>query len=92
MKLPALVLTSAIALTATPLLAAITTGNVIGTTEPVIRAALESDGYVIESITIDGDEIEVDATLDDVEVEIELSATTGSVLEIETEDDDDDDK
>ena len=89
MKLSALFLTSAIALSATPILAAITTGTVIGTTEPVIRAALESDGYVVQSFEIEDDEIEVETLFDGVEVEIELSAVTGAVVEIEVEDDDD---
>jgi len=91
MKNTVMLLASAIALTAAPVYAAVATGQVIGTTEPVIRAALESNGYVVQSLEMEGDEIEVDALFNGSPVEIEISVATGAVMEIETEDDQDDD-
>lgn len=74
--------------------AALEIGDVLGVDAAAVRSALEAQGYVIEEIETDDDEIEVDAMLDGVEWEIEVSAADGSVLEIEREDseqDDDDD-
>lgn len=86
-------ITSVAVFFALPLHAAVVDGDLLGTTEVDIRTALESNGYVVEGIETDGDEIEVDAMLDGVAVEIELSALTGAVIEIETDDDaDSDDK
>lgn len=90
MKNTVILLTSAIALAAAPVFAAITTGSVIGTTEPMIRAALERNGYVVQSFETDGDEIEVDTLFNGKSVEIELSTATSAVIEIETEGGDDD--
>lgn len=91
MKLTAFTLALALPLAAVPLHAAIMAGDVIGTDEAQIRSALESNGYIVNEIEREDDEIEVEAHLDGQEFEIELSATTGTVLEIELEDDEDGD-
>ena len=90
MKTTNLLLISALALS-TASAYAVETGDVLGTSEADIRANLEIQGYEVQSISIDGDEIEIDALLDGQEFEIELSSDAGAVLEIELEDEDDDD-
>ena len=89
MKTTYLLLTSALALS-TASAYAVETGDVIGTSEADIRANLESQGYDAQSISVDGDEIEIDALLEGKEIEIELSSDAGAVLEIEPEGEDDD--
>ena len=66
--------------------AALSTGDVIGTAEEDIRAALTADGYEVHEIEVEDDEIEVEASRDGQLYEIELSADTGTILEIELED------
>ncbi len=69
-------------------MAQINVGDSLGTTEQAIRAELEAQGYTISEIEVEGDEIEVEATLDGQAFEFEISTETGSVIEIELEDDD----
>ncbi len=71
--------------------ASVTVGDKLGSTEEEIRAMLEQDGYVIEEIEVEGDEIEVEATKDSIAYEIEIATETGEVIEIEIEKDDVDD-
>ena len=91
MKTSTLLMTTALVMASIPATAAVVTGNVIGTSEADIRAALESNGYMVQSVTEDGDEIEVEALFNGQPVEIELSATTGAVMEVEDEHEDGDD-
>lgn len=72
-------------------LAGISVGDTIGSTEAEIRTHLEKQGYKIEEIEIESDEIEVEASLDGLMLEIEISPEKGVVVAIEAEDDDDDD-
>lgn len=67
--------------------AAVSVGDVIGTTEAEIRANLESEGYVITEIEFEDDEIEVEVIYEGKELEIELAVDTGAIVEIELEDD-----
>ena len=71
-------------------LAASSVGDVVGTSEPEIRATLESQGYTVQEIEFEDDEIEVEVLYDGKPYEIELAADTGTIVEIEAEDDDDD--
>lgn len=64
------------------------TGDVIGTTEADIRAAVEAQGYTVSEIEFEDGEIEVQALLDGLMYEIEVAADTGLVVEIELDDDD----
>ena len=86
-------LTLAAALIAAPALAfaQFNVGDTLPTAEADLRAALESQGYQIDEIEMEDDEIEVEAMLDGVEYELVLSAATGQVIEIELEDEDSDD-
>lgn len=88
MKTTNILLTSTLALFAVSADAAVETGDVIGTSETEIRAVLEGDGYDVQSIKFDEEEIEIDALFDGKEVEIELSSDEGAILEIEFDDDD----
>ena len=72
--------------------AQINAGDTLGTTETAIRAALESQGYVIDEIEVEDDEIEVEALLGEQMCEIEISPETGVDLAAHEEDADDDDK
>lgn len=63
----------------------------LGTTEAAISASLTAQGYVITGFETEGDEIEVDATLDGIAYEIEISPQDGTVLEVELGDEDDSD-
>lgn len=78
-------LTAALGLATLPAIAfaALSEGDVIGTSEAEIRAALKAEGYVVHGI-----EIEAEVTLNGMAFEIELSTETGEILEIEAEDDD----
>lgn len=91
MKTGTLLLSCAIALVGASAYANVVTGDVVGTSEAEVRASLEQSGYSVLSIEIDGNEIEVEASLDGVATEIEVSSDTGAVTEIESGDDDDDD-
>lgn len=66
-------------------------GDTLPTAEADIRTMLEAKGYQIEEVEVEGDEIEVEATLDGVEYELTLAAATGEILEVELEDEDGDD-
>ncbi len=69
--------------------AALTEGDIVGTSEADIRAALAAEGYVVHEIETEDGEIEVEATRDGKTYEVELSSDTGAILEIEVDDDDD---
>ncbi len=83
-------LTAAIAVASLPVvaLAAVQEGDVLGTDEASIRAALEVQGIEVTDFETEADEIEVEIVMDGKAYEIELSPETGKVLEIEAEDDD----
>jgi len=87
-KLKTQVLVAAMGIAALPIVAqaALTEGTLVGTSETEIRAALETEGFVVTEIESEDGEIEVEATLDGQEYEIGLSAETGEVLEIEQDD------
>ena len=72
-------------------LAQIGVGDVLGTSEADVRAALEAQGYTVMEVEIEDGEIEVEAMVDGQEVEFEVAADTGAILEVELEDEDDDD-
>lgn len=86
-KLKTGLLVTAIGVATLPAIAtALGNGDVVGTDEAAIRAALEADGYTVQNIEREDDEIEVHATRDGQAYEVELSAETGAILEIELED------
>lgn len=89
MKLNSLTLATVLIFTGVASQAAVVAGDQLGTTEAAIRTALEGAGYVIESVEIDGDEIEAEATLDGVSFEIKISSATGKIQEVEAENGDD---
>ena len=64
-------------------------GDTLGTEEAAIRTMLEEQGYQVQEIEFEDDEIEVEVLKDGVETELVLSQTDGSVLEIEMEKEDD---
>lgn len=72
-------------------LAEITPGAILGTSDADITAALAAQGYVIDEIDREDDELEIDAMLDGIEYEFKLDPATGEVLEVEAEDADDED-
>lgn len=88
MKTKTLLLTSTILLSAAAAQANVVKGDILGTTETEIRAALMSSGYMVNSVEVEGDEIEIEATLDGVFMEIEVSSADGTVAEVEQDDDD----
>ena len=92
MKTKSLLMTTALIFAGTATYAAVMEGDILGTTEAEIRAALESDGYTVQKVTVDGDEIEIKVIYAGVTSEIEVSSETGAVLEIEPEDHGDDDE
>lgn len=71
--------------------AQINEGDMAGTDEAQILAFLEADGYTIQDVEAEGDELEVAAMLDGQLFEIEVDLTTGLIAEVELEDDEDDD-
>ena len=72
--------------------AAATIGDAAGTTAEGVRDWLIGQGYTVEEIELEGNEIEAEVSLDGVMLEIEVDATTGLIAEMELEDDDDDDE
>lgn len=64
-------------------------GDTLGTEEAAIRAMLEEQGYQVQEIEFEDDEIEVEVLKDGVETELVLSQADGSVVEIEMEKEDD---
>lgn len=72
-------------------IAAVSEGDMLGTTEADVQAALEAQGYVVTEIELENDEIEAEVTLDGAAFEIEVAVATGMVLEIEADDDIDED-
>lgn len=68
--------------------AQLTLGEPLGVQEDAIRAALMENGAEVIEIEIDGDEIEVEYTLDGVSYEVELDPATGVIVALELEDDD----
>lgn len=71
--------------------AAVGVGDVLGVEDSAIEQALSAQGYAIDEIEREDDEIEVEATLDGVAYELTISPETGAVTEIELEDSDSDD-
>lgn len=90
MKSQTLLLSSALVLAGASTQAA-QLGDVAGTSEADIRAYLEGNGYSVQNLTVEDDEIEVDVLFDGAALEIEISSTSGAIVEIEAEDDDQDD-
>ena len=64
-------------------------GDTLGTEEAAIRTMLEEQGYQVQEIEFEDDEIEVEVLKDGVETEMVLNQADGSVLEIEMEKEDD---
>lgn len=94
MKTKIFLLSSAIALIGASAQAAVVTGDIVGISEVEIRTNLEREGYTVQQIAIEGDEIEVDALYEGAATEIEISSVSGAVLEVEIDleaDDQDDD-
>lgn len=90
MKAPTFIaLTTALA--ALPAYAALQTGEVLGTEATAIRAALEAQGYIVEEIEFEADEIEAEILIDGVEFEVEIDPATGMILEVMADDEDDGD-
>lgn len=85
------VLTLTSLITAAPVLALanVGVGDTLGTTEAEIRSVLEAQGYAIEEIEFEEDEIEVELSKDGVETELVLDVADGVVTAIEAEEDDD---
>ena len=88
-NLKPLVLTGLILITPAIAAAQYSLGDVIGTTDAEIRAAMEAKGYVVQEIEREDGEIEVEVLIDGVETELVLAEADGTLVEIETEDDDD---
>ncbi|MCR9137551.1 MAG: PepSY domain-containing protein [Alphaproteobacteria bacterium] len=63
--------------------AAVSKGDVLGTTEQAVRAALEQKGYTVQEIEIEDGVIEAEFIAQGSEMEIEVDKTTGQVLEVE---------
>ena len=89
MNTKTLLATTALVVSGSIAFAAVSEGEVVGTNAADIQAALEAKGYTVSNITIDGDEIEIDVSLNGEEGEIEVSAATGEIIEIEVGPDDD---
>jgi hypothetical protein len=87
-KSPALTLFSATGLLASTgmALAAVSVGDTLGKTEDDVRAALSSQGYMVEDIETEDGEIEAEVSLDGREMEVVVDARSGQVLEMELED------
>ncbi|WP_164660836.1 PepSY domain-containing protein [Tropicibacter sp. Alg240-R139] len=64
-------------------------GDTLGTEEAAIRALLEEQGYQVQEIEFEDDEIEVEVLKDGVETKLVLNQADGSVVEIEIEQEDD---
>ncbi|WP_298360797.1 PepSY domain-containing protein [uncultured Litoreibacter sp.] len=86
-----LTLTTAIVALPAAAFAQFNLGDTLPTAEADIRTMLEAQGYQIEEIELETDEIEVEATLDGVAYELTLAAATGEIIEIELDDEDGDD-
>lgn len=84
-KSPALTLFSVTGLLASTgiALAAVSVGDTLGTTEDDVRAALTSQGYMVEEIETEDGEIEAEVSMDGQEMEVVVDAQTGQVLEME---------
>lgn len=63
--------------------AAVSKGDVLGTNEKDVRAALEQQGYSVKEIEIEDGVIEAEIIAHGAEMEIEVDATTGQVLEVD---------
>ncbi|MEM7302019.1 MAG: PepSY domain-containing protein [Pseudomonadota bacterium] len=71
--------------------AGVTAGDVLGTTEEEVRAALESQGAKVEEIETEDGVIEVEIAMDGATHELEIDPATGKITKIELDDDEDDD-
>lgn len=67
-------------------MATVTAGDRVGTTETEIRSQLLAQGYKVQAIEIESDEIEVEVIHSGKAYEIEIDRTTGQVTEVEEED------
>ncbi|WP_372574940.1 PepSY domain-containing protein [Ruegeria jejuensis] len=88
--LKTLTLTALIAAAPALAMANVSLGDKLGTDEAAIRSAMEAQGYVVEEIEFEDDEIEVELAKDGVETELVLSKSDGVVTAIEMEEEDDD--
>lgn len=65
--------------------AAVSKGDVLGTNEQDIRAALEQRGYTVQEIELEDGVIEAEFIAQGTEMEIEVDKVTGQVLEVEND-------
>ena len=72
-------------------LAQLNVGDMAGTSEGAILAALAAQGYEVLEIEIEDGEFEIEVSLDGNFFEIEVDMHSGIVTEIEAEDDDGED-
>lgn len=63
--------------------ASVSKGDVLGTSEMEVRAALEKQGYTVTEIEIEGGVIEAEYIAQGTEMEIEVDTTTGQVLDVD---------
>lgn len=63
--------------------AAVSRGDVLGTTEKDITAALEQQGYTVKEIEFEDGVIEAEIIAKGTEMEIEVDAKSGQVLEVD---------
>lgn len=63
--------------------AAVAEGDILGTSEMEIRAALERKGYEVTEIEIEDGVIEAEFIAQGTEMEIEVDSTTGQVLDVD---------
>ncbi|MGH1466188.1 MAG: PepSY domain-containing protein [Cognatishimia sp.] len=68
-------------------LAQINVGDLLGSSETAIQAALEAQGYTVTEIEVEEGEIEVEATNGGQSFDFEVSPETGLVLAAYQEDD-----
>lgn len=63
--------------------AAVTKGDVLGTSGMEVMTALEQRGYTVTEIEIEDDVIEAEYIAQGTEMEIEVDRTTGQVLDVD---------
>lgn len=63
--------------------AAVAEGDILGTSEMEIRAALERKGYEVTEIGNEDGVIEAEFIAQGTEMEIEVDSTTGQVLDVD---------
>ena len=67
-------------------LAGVEVGTQVGLTDDEIRANLSEQGYTVEEIEREEDEIEVEVSFNGEELELEISPETGEIVSIEKDD------